>query len=693
MKAQEIIEKWLKYSKYDADEHRFVLGSAHHEMHRISDGISQIMEYDPQCVMSVLYVKTKFEALCKECRTTLFDVLNGSTGLEPEDREMWDVLHSADVTAVEDEILDRMTTLLQKSSNQMQLGERDHASEREHLADAVISVVDELCRCNEDLFLRGGPMQPIDRFDTQLHVFNTLTECLTALESAPDAAYVCYISNNATADGYFGYFLKSNGNLLSINERINEAYPGQHNHSRNGRWSENKKYNLFPYALITGESFDYKGYAKKLILDDQELELFKLAPDTYLPLTLGLVMLSNKYAYLDTASMPIKYVDSLLPVNLRLAGKQDEALISLQNSLVAKEAETYRVPFTKEDVLSGSPAALYNRGGKQQKSWGETGSFLTEGNIFVDLYGEGFQVNPSDLLMQGKYKALQAEGVSDPRMIEDSVEFVGSKDRLDMIAYYKARQQLAEYIRDRMFEEYKAFGGVQAVQKWYEQAVINAKDRLIELCIRKWNAVKSGEQKMLDNMSWQYIEKQGLDYLRFKENAKGYLDYEYTGALYRDCPFNKIKAGHGHNILLCPVTEAAASIIFIFRPDSWMDMEEMLGIEVPKILKGYQREASRSIGNSLLSATDAVAEVGNVFEARENRVNRRLWTKKDWQRYYFHNSREFPDWPTRPAPDGCLDKSPDSAVFAIEIGFSKRGWARILKAKPDMQAEGYAWKN
>ena len=688
MKAQEIIEKWLAYSKYDENEHRFILGSTHHEMHRISAGISKIMEYDPRCVMSVLYVKTKFEALCKECKTTLFDVLNGSTELEPEDYEMWSILHSADVSAVEDEILDRMSMLLQKSSQQAQIGERDLEKEREHLSDAVISVVDELCKCNVELFLRGGIMKPIDRFDTQLHIFNTLAECLVALEKVPDAAYVCFISNDGTADGYFGFFLKSNGNLLSINERVNEAYPGQHNHSRNGRWADGKKYNLFPYALITGENFDYKGYARKLILNDQELELFKLAPDTYLPLTLGLVMLSNKYAFMATASMPIQYVDALLPVNLQLAGKSDEALIPLQNSLVAREAETYHVSFTSEDVLTGSPAALFNRNGNQQKTWNETGSFLTEGNIFVNLYGEGFQVDTSELLVQGKYKTLpQPESVSDPRLSENTVEFVGSKDRLDMIAYYKARQQLAEYIRDRMFEEYKAFGEVRAVQKWFDKAVVNAKDRLIELCVRKWNAVKSGEQKMLDNMRWQYTEKQGLDYLRFVENTKGYLSYNFTGGLFRRAPFNRISVKTNNNLLLCPVTGSVTSIHFVFRPDSWEDMEAMLGVEVPKILKGYQREVSRGIGNPLLSATDAVAEVGTVFEAGESRVNRRLWTENDWHHYYFRHSDIFPDWPRRPAPAGCLSKAPDSAAFAIEIGFSKRGWATILKTNPAQQVE------
>lgn len=686
MTAQNIIEKWLEYSNYNPDEHRFVLGSSHYEMHKISTGISSIMEYDPQCVLSVLYVKTKFEELCKTARTTLFDVLNESTGLEPGDYEMWKLLHSADVMAVENEILNRMSDLLQKGSQLAQIGERDLEKERGRLADAVISVVEELCKCHVDLFLRGGVIQPIDRFDTQLHVFNTLSECLVALEKAPDAAYVCFVSNNGTADGYFGFYIKSNGNILSVNERINEAYPGQHNHSRNGRWMESKKINLFPYELISGEHFDYKGYARTLILDDSELELFKLAPECYLPLTLGLVMLNNKYAYVDPTTMPLKLVDALLPANLRLAAKQDKALIPLENSLVAKVAEEYRVPFTAEDVLSGSPASLYNSGKDQEKSYEETGDFLTEENIFVTLYGEGFKLDTADLLIQGKYKQLPSSSVADPRSCEDTVEFVGTTNRLDMIAYYKARQQLAEYIRDRMFEEYLAFGGVNAVQLWYDKAVADAKDRLIDLCVQKWEAVKSGEQKMLDNMQWQYVEKQGLDYIRFFENTKGHLDYEKTGGVLRARPFNKIKV-KANNILLCPVTGAVSSINFILRPDSWLDMEEMLGVEVPKILKGYQRDSYRSIGNSILSATDAVAEVGNVFETNENQVNRRLWTSYHWHEHYFHHSSEYPDWPRKEAPEAALKDSPTKAVFAVEIAFSKRGWAKVLSLRDPYERE------
>jgi hypothetical protein len=47
-----------------------------------------------------------------------------------------------------------------------------------------------------------------------------------------------------------------------------------------------------------------------------------------------------------------------------------------------------------------------------------------------------------------------------------NAEFVGSKGRMELEAYRNIREQLAEYIRDKMFEEYTAFAGTKAgIQK------------------------------------------------------------------------------------------------------------------------------------------------------------------------------------------------------------------------------------
>lgn len=193
--------------------------------------------------------------------------------------------------------------------------------------------MEELPKCNEDLFLRGGEIKPITNFSTHIHVFERLSECLLALEQAADGLYVCYIENyRGSLDGNFGFFIKSNGNILSINERINESFPGEHKGRRNGSWLDSKKASLFPYSFIVSATdpkeetpdgdvkvkTDYKGYAYNLFIDEDRLAFLNLQPEAYMPLIVAMLMLNSRYANTTTEHMRIRYVDSLLSVNLAL---------------------------------------------------------------------------------------------------------------------------------------------------------------------------------------------------------------------------------------------------------------------------------------------------------------------------------------------------------------------------------------
>ena len=140
-----------------------------------------------------------------------------------------------------------------------------------------------LHKCKVDLYMRGGHMQPISRFSPKIHVFSSLGECLLAFEAAPDGMYICYIRSNDSADGYFGFYIKSNGNLLSVHERIDESYPGEHSHHRNHRWVEGKEFALFPYSEVISHSTtdkdgkenvkrDYKGYATQYFISEEDID-------------------------------------------------------------------------------------------------------------------------------------------------------------------------------------------------------------------------------------------------------------------------------------------------------------------------------------------------------------------------------------------------------------------------------------
>ena len=130
--------------------------------------------------------------------------------------------------------------------------------------------------------MKGGVISNVQNVSTKLHIFNTLAECLINIENAQDGIYFCFISASNSSDCFFAFFLKSNGNIISVNDRIDEAYIGQHGNSRNGRWTEQKVDGIFPYDYIFNYSqHDYKGYASKYEINEEKLDLYNLAVVPY----------------------------------------------------------------------------------------------------------------------------------------------------------------------------------------------------------------------------------------------------------------------------------------------------------------------------------------------------------------------------------------------------------------------------
>ena len=315
-----ILSQWAKFTNFDPDQKAFNLRSAEHSFHCCNKRIMALNEaFDPSGALSVIFAKNTCRKYFQDKKLSLLEIANNPNELKNA-LDIWQLFNSPDVVAVEDAYLDAMDKLITQITGTKMLGHVDNDSNRETLMVAVDKVVEELDGCHEDLFRLGGEVQAATRFSTHIHVFEQLSECLLAMETTQDGIYLCYISAENSADGYFGFYLKSNGNLLSVNERVNEAFAGQHKNSRNGRWSEGKKYQLFPYDFIFNFSeHDYKGYAKKHIIDVEKLSFFELGPDAYFPLVLAMVMLNTKYTGRKLDSMPIKMVDSLLDVNLREA--------------------------------------------------------------------------------------------------------------------------------------------------------------------------------------------------------------------------------------------------------------------------------------------------------------------------------------------------------------------------------------
>lgn len=651
MTALDILTAWAKYTNYDPDQKRFNLLSSEYELHRCNKRIEHLTTgYDPTGTLAMIYAKNTFLNLLKESKVHLYDVVANPEDFQ-ETRDMWTLFTSKEVTMVEDSYLDGMNKLLQQVTGQKMLGTRDKEAEKETLFSAVDAVVAELDGCNVDLFLRGGPVQPVTNFSTHIHVFPRLATCLLALESAKDGIYLCYVSDNDSAGGYFGFYIKSNGNLLSINERPNEAYAGQHKNCRNAHWTEDKKYRMFPYEyMFSFGDADYKGYYTKHIIDQEKLAFLNLTPDAYFPLILGMVMLTQKYAGCTLDDLPLKYTDSLLPVNILSPATEEMALTVPTGSQLALTHKELVLDFTPENVLDGSLAARFDSASNRTHHYTETGTFKNYNQLLVDLYGKGFTFDASTLLEANQH--LKLTDGSQKEDLTPNSEFVGTQIRMEMQAYINVRQALAEYMRDRIYEEYMTFGGIGAVKAWWRKKLDEHRETIYQLATQRYKAIASGEATT-PPPGWESSSDGLLNRINYME--KDYLPFDEGVSL--EFILNKRVGSIIQGDYRDPINGARVSHFFVFKLRNWKEMEELLGEEVPKILKGWQRDGHSTSGNPILNATDPVDAVGTPFE-----------------NYQSANERYTKHYTGRTSCYG-----PAAFNFKFAIGFSKSGLKKLLR--------------
>lgn len=654
MTTFEILERWAQYTKFDPEQTRFNLLSSEYTLNRCNKRIQELLNnYDTSGTLAVVYAKNICRELLQEKKLTLFEAL---TDLEKyqETKEIWDMFSSQEVMDIEDAYLNAVDKLVQQVTGAKMLGQRDTNTERDAFSESVDAVVEELQvgvgGCNEELYRRGGEFKPVGKFSTHIHVFQRLADCLIYLESAADGIYLCYIAEHGSAAGYFGFYLKSNGNLLSVNERVNEAFAGEHKRSRNARWTDEKKYRLFPYSFIMQFSeHDYKGYATKHIINEAKLSFMELGPDAYMPLILAMVMLNQKYVGRVLDDLPLTYVDSLLPVNLKRIGPSSQALVIPSDSAIALSHREFHLDFTPENVLDGSLADRYdiNSPGAEGKPYRHTGHFSNQNQMMVDMYGQGFRFHVDTLLRTSQHLELPGDK-------EDELppsEFVGDQTRMELQAYYAVRKELAEYIRDKIHDEYVSFGGVKAIKKWWREALKKSTEVIDQLAIQKFVALPK------DPNAPVYQEDTAENpLLKRITYCKG--DFPFGNGIGYDQVLNYGEGKWYSKTYYCPITNAKAGHFFVFKLADWTEMEAMIGEEVPRILKGWRLAGHDYSGNQLLSPCDEVDAVGTPFE-----------------KYQSTNWRYF-------SKDEHIDRNslgPAYYNFAFVVGYSKSGLNKLQK--------------
>lgn len=645
MTPVEIIKEWLKFSEYDPEKKVHNLFSTSYAYHKICENIKGILEFDPNGVFAALYAKHAFMELMKDGKVSAYDVLSNPHFLEDE-RAMWALFNSDEMNKVQEDLLSSFDKLVTSIISVKMLGNRDEEAEKAALLGAIEAVTTDLQKCKVDVFKKGSPMSPISYFSTHIHVFNRLSEALLQIETARDGIYLCYINNDGTADGYFGFLIKDPGGaIIFVQERIDEAFPGEHKGRRSSRWSEDKKDSLFPYEFIFKyEKFDYLGYANSYEINRDELAFFSLKPEAYMPLVIAMLMLNSKYTGYDTSTARLKYIDTLLPNSLALPTPGQAELMIPSASAIALAHKEFAIELTTEDVVTGSKAEEFDGKSRDKypdREWHEFGHFvnpnysdfygINDAEMFIRLYGEGFELDTSHLLEANHHlKRLTSAELAETKETPN-VEFVGTKFKLDMICYWQGRKQLAEYIKDRIAEEYFAFGGPEKANEWWKNIVLARKEQILKMCVAK---VEEKEGVIPECIKVKHQTK-----------AKGYPEHDGSNAFwYAIHPFNTQRADTWGSYTCCEC-DTKASEIFIFKFEDWKALQSFLGDEkLPKIFIGYNEQSHDVIGNSILSPCDELGSCGTPFEYRQSQWNPRLQDIKDESGRKVHTEKHFCFW-------------------------------------------------
>ena len=628
----EILNDWAKYIDYDENQKQFNLLNWSYETHKATKNLKHIIDdYDDTGLIAVLTVKRLFSKMLKDSRMSLFDILNNPDELEKH-KKMFDTFNNKGILQAEKKYFDTIQSLVCKVIGKDLLGEIDSENFENKVFDYTDIVISTLDKCKIEFYQKGSNLKEITNFSTNIHVFPSLAECLLTLNNVKDGMYLCFIDINHTADSYFGFFIKNNGNLFSVNERISESFKGQHTNSRNGRWAEGKADDIFPYDFIFSyDNYDYKGYSHTYTIDENKLALFEMEEDAYLPLLIAMVMLVRKLRNINIDDYSVVFIDSLLKVNLpRLNTNKNELMLLEKNELVQRN-NTITLDFDYDDIMSGKALEEFTVTDEERKQ-GKYNlvSAANRGQLFVDLYGDGFEIQSNILSTQKLLTSGNYEYVP---------EFIGSEHLFRGQAYCEIRQQLADYIRQKMFEEYKGFGGMSAVNSWFETAIATHLEQLKKATVNYYVDVKEGKEKNILG-GWQPSSCDNHYYISLLENEK-YVSYEYGRVYYVNSRDNRAEKIYDMD------TGSVCSMFFVFRPINYLGLEYLFGT-IPKIVKGWSKDGNRTSGNSLLSMTDAVESVNTPFE------------------YYCSNRPEYKDEHTY-------------TNFSFVIGYSKRGFSALCK--------------
>ena len=619
-----ILNEWASVLEFDPDQKSFDLGNFSLDIHIAGEAMKKLIEkFDESGELSVLYAKQFYMNYLKHLSIKLFDLFESDSDDLKIYRNLYDTMRSESVRTIEDRWIAAVSTILNRLGIHLLAKEFDTSV----LYSNVSDIVNDITKCNVDVFGKGDITHSNFIYCTTIQTFNTLAECILNLSSSSNGMYLCYISLDGKPDGYFTYIYKCGSTMISINDRVNESYRGQHNKSRNNHWMEYKGYNIFPYKLIEyGDERDYKGYATSMKLSkDVSLSLGDQGIDAS-KIILTMIILQNFIENkMDFDEYELSYSDVLLNANRSaLFQSNDTEIMVLNRNEIVQYHDSVDFHISKNDVING----LRNNDPIIEKNKYSDFKYSAESSESVkDLFPE-FNFDESNIL-----------SIKD----DTQAEFIATYSKMRTQAYMDAREQFATYCRKQIASKYLEVGGMKFFNEWFRVALRLHVNDVKNAAVRKYTSgTRNGFDYCSQSTDPDFMYSIRVDIDNYGPSADIYMcNRKYDN----------------HDAFVCPITGNVANVWFKFRVRSANDLKELLGTDdcIPELLKMFKSDRDYHT-NNLLSPHDALAVVGSPIEN------------------YMWNSDEM-----KSVRKQLNESDYDNHRLECCMGFSKRGLNKLIK--------------
>ena len=628
MNKIELLNYWLNLTKFDENQTSFKLFSNDWKFNENNKKLIKFFnEWDDSGTTSLLYAKFMFFDLIKTKSITIFDLLENNVDNIDEFKDLYNKFNAKEFKELETDLISVFEQILSKLNDKKLIGKLNI----EDLLSCAKNVLENILTLKIDVFQKGGKITEFNNFSNKIYVFEDLSRCLLTLENSLDGVYLCYISKDNSPDGFFGIYVKNNGNLFSLNERIDEKYIGQNTHRRNHRYTESKAYDLFPYNIFEFSGEDSKGYATEHKIQMDKLTFDKIDNKSLMNIIVMFFLLSKKYIG-KTLNDELVYIDSLFEVNVKpeltLSNDRFDLIPLTAKSELIKSHKKFEITFSKDEFLNGT---LCNKFNSNKLMYNERGNFQNINQKMVEKFGYDFDLTTAlmDVFETDKTRLLLNSDVNaniDIKKNKLNNEFVGTKQQMELQAFYIARKKLAEHINNKQRESFETFGGITKLKEWYNNLLLDNVEMIKKLCVDVYKNPENGVITYNNNFCFDdhNIQFKWIKYLNIDDKELNNIIW-----LSNDCynKINFIKYPYNHfDKIKCKDLDNGKECYHFFKfcPMSIEHLREIFKVEFPDFCEGYWKPGHSFkpyTGNSILDIVDPVDDLYSILCDRNNGFN------------------------------------------------------------------------